>query len=92
MLFTSLGVDGAVAYVNIRDAQALFGKDVELGEHLRLRDIYDAVSVSRRLEALLGPDYFVSNWTTQFGPLSHAGYGKNNVVFHLASDCRCCSI
>ncbi len=83
-IYKALGVDGAVAYVNLRDAKALFGKDVELGEHLRLHNIYDAVSVSQRLEALLGPNYYITNWTTQFGPLSQAlGMEKTMLFFIL---------
>ena len=83
-IYKAVGVDSAIAYVNIDDAKALFANQVELGEHLRLANIYDAVKVSKRLEAVLGSSYFINNWTTQFGALSQAlGMEKTMLFFIL---------
>jgi lipoprotein-releasing system permease protein len=62
------GYDSGMAFINLQDAQKLFalGNDVT-GLHLKIKDLYRAPWVSEELAQKLGDEYYVSDWTNEFG-------------------------
>lgn len=62
------GFDQVLAYTNLSDAENLFSQSEHAsGLHLKLTDLYQAALVNQQLRQLLSDDYFVSDWTQQFG-------------------------
>jgi lipoprotein-releasing system permease protein len=69
--FTLVGVfeaghyeyDSGLALIHIADAARLFRVDGPMGVQLRLADVYSARAAGQDLQAALGPNVFVRDWT-----------------------------
>ncbi len=66
--------DSSLVFVSLKDARALLADDplLESGLELRLKNLFDAPAVARRISELGGPDFRVSNWTEANAPLFSA--------------------
>jgi lipoprotein-releasing system permease protein len=82
-IYKSKGLGDMISYMNIKDTETLLQDMVQTGAHIRLHDIYKAPQVSTWLENKLGPDFYVTNWTTQFGPLSQALDMEKTILFFV---------
>ena len=88
--FTVIGVfeagmhqfDRSMAIIHIQDAQKLFsmGENVE-GLRLKLDDMFSAYKVTRELDALVGEDYWVRDWTKMHSNLFKALQTEKVVMF-----------
>lgn len=88
--FTVIGVfeagmhqfDRSMAIIHIQDAQKLFsmGENVE-GLRLKLDDMFSAYKVTRELDALVGEDYWVRDWTKMHSNLFKALKTEKVVMF-----------
>jgi len=55
--------DSSLCYVSLKTAQEFFGLGrMVSGVEIKVRDIYQASAVSRRLSQALGPQYFARDW------------------------------
>lgn len=74
--------DSKLAYINLADAQTLFqmGHDVS-GLRIRIDNIYAAPFMSAQLASQLPPNYYVGNWTQQYGEFFHAIKLEKNMMF-----------
>ena len=56
--------DSGLAIMHLEDAQKLFrmGEQVS-GVRLKLRDLFQAVPVAHELARVLGPDFYITDWT-----------------------------
>ncbi len=55
--------DSSLAYIHIRDAQKILRmKDTVTGVEIRIKDIYDADNIGKRIEQELGPSYWTRDW------------------------------
>jgi lipoprotein-releasing system permease protein len=65
---TAFNFDNALAFMHLKDAQTLFqlGDDVS-GLRLKTDNIYHAPGIAARLTRALPGNYFVGDWTQQFG-------------------------
>lgn len=74
--------DNNVVFINMQDAQRLFlPGQRESGVHIRLKDLYQASQVTRALAAVLSPNYFMTNWTIQFGAFFQALTMEKTMLF-----------
>jgi lipoprotein-releasing system permease protein len=81
----SFGFESSMAYIALKDAQALFqlGQGVT-GLRLKLNDLYAAPRVANRLMKQLPPSYEVTDWTSTYGSLIYAiGLEKRMMFFIL---------
>lgn len=76
--------DAKLAFINLADAQKLMqmGEDVT-GLKLKIKNIYDAPSLSEQLSTKLGQNYEVGNWTQQFGEFFHAVKLEKTMMFFI---------
>ncbi len=90
--FTVVGVfsvgmyeyDRATAFVHIQDAARLMKYGNAVGSiRLKLDDMFAAKVVSADLTRLLGPDYFVSDWTVQHENFFRAIKTEKRVMFFI---------
>jgi lipoprotein-releasing system permease protein len=74
--------DTKLAFINIEDAEKLMqlGNAVT-GIKMKLRNIYEAPSLSDKLATRLGESYEVGNWTQQFGEFFHAVKLEKTMMF-----------
>ncbi|MDA8383518.1 MAG: lipoprotein-releasing ABC transporter permease subunit [Betaproteobacteria bacterium] len=74
--------DSGLALINLQDAQKLYrlGSRVS-GVRLRLKDLYQAPEVASKLATLLGPQYYVTDWTQQNANFFRAVKIEKNVMF-----------
>lgn len=79
---TGFNFDTKLAFINLTDAQKLMrtGNDVT-GVKIKIKNIYQAPSLSTKLSAQLGPDYQVGNWTEQFGAFFSAVKMEKTMMF-----------
>lgn len=75
------GFDSHFAYINLSDAQKLFGlgQDVS-GINWKITDIYQAPALSYQLQRLL-PNTYVSDWTEQYGAFFKAVQLEKTIMF-----------
>lgn len=74
--------DAGLIFVNRHDAQLLFLSGQRMsGVHIRVRDLYDAPTVSQQLAQILTPDYAVTDWTVQFGAFFEALAMEKTMLF-----------
>ena len=66
--------DSTLIFVELKDGRALLADDASLesGLELRLVNMFDAPAIRRRIAAIAGPDFQVSDWTTANAPLFSA--------------------
>lgn len=76
------GYDANVAFINLHDAQKLFtlGNNIT-GLNLKIKDLDQAPLVARELEANLDGNYYISNWTQEFGPTFKAIQMEKTTMF-----------
>lgn len=79
------GFDSSFAYINLEDAQKLYQmKGNVTGLRLKLNDLYQAPSVARELRNALPAEYYISDWTEQYGPFFQAiALEKTSMFFIL---------
>ncbi len=76
------GYDAATAFINIYDAQNLFGlKGKVSGFYLKIKDLYRAPIVGAKLNEELHGDYFVTDWTYKYGPYFKAIKMEKTMMF-----------
>ncbi|MEI8055257.1 MAG: lipoprotein-releasing ABC transporter permease subunit [bacterium] len=76
------GYDAQMVFVNLYDAQKLFALgDNITGLNLKIKDLDRAPLVSAELEAKLNGEYYVSNWTHEFGPTFKAIQMEKTTMF-----------
>lgn len=77
-----MGMDSAYAFVSLRDAQALYqyGNGIS-GLRLKIKDVFQANQFSLDLNAHLGGQYSVNNWTRQLGAYFNAIALEKNMMF-----------
>ena len=74
--------DSAMAYVHMADAAKLFHlKDKINGIRLRLTNLFEAPRISRDIEELFGPDYWVRDWSKQHRNFFRALKTEKTVMF-----------
>lgn len=54
--------DSTMVYISLRAAQKLGSQDVPSGIEVKIKDIYRADTVAKRLQVLLGPTYWTQTW------------------------------
>jgi lipoprotein-releasing system permease protein len=66
--------DSSLVFVGLKDGRTLLADDplLQSGLELRLKNLFDAPQVGRRIAALAGPQFRVSNWTEANAPLFSA--------------------
>ncbi|HTO42969.1 MAG TPA: lipoprotein-releasing ABC transporter permease subunit [Burkholderiales bacterium] len=88
--FTVVGVfevgmyeyDAGLALINLADAQKLYRLDDEVsGVRLKLKDLFDAPEVARRLSRALHGDLYVTDWTRSHANFFRAVQIEKNVMF-----------
>ena len=74
--------DSSLAYINLHDAQALFemGQSVS-GVRLKIKDLYAAPALATEISHQLHDEYFVSNWTKEFGAFFSAIKMEKSMIF-----------
>lgn len=66
--------DSSLIFVGIKNGQTLLADDpqVESGLEVRVNNLFDAPAIGRRIAAMAGAGYSVSNWTQTNAPLFSA--------------------
>jgi lipoprotein-releasing system permease protein len=79
---SGFGFDTTIAYINIKDAQALYqlGSQVS-GIRLKLNDLYQAPRISDELLKVLPQDTMILNWTEQYGSFFQAIQLEKTMMF-----------
>ncbi len=73
--------DESAAFIEMHDAQKLFKlQDNVSGLRLKVTDLYAAPKVTDELQQAL-PNYFVGNWTQEFGPYFKAIQMEKSMMF-----------
>lgn len=76
-----LHIDDSVAFVHMQDAQKLFKLQNNVtGIRLKITDLYAAPSITEDLQKAY-PNYFISNWTSQFGAYAKAIKMEKTMMF-----------
>ena len=76
------GFDSQLAYVNLQDAQALLQTgNAVTGIRLKINSLYLAPQVSLQVAKSLTSDYYVTNWTMDYGPLVKPIQLEKNMMF-----------
>lgn len=74
--------DSGLALVHLEDAQKLFRFDEAVsGVRLKLRDLFQSITVSRELAQQLGPDVYLSDWTMQHANFFRAVQIEKRMMF-----------
>lgn len=76
------GYDNGFAFINLNDAQKLFqmGQNVT-GLRLKVNDLYSAPKVAYELGKILPEQFFISNWTEQYGTYFKAITMEKTMMF-----------
>jgi lipoprotein-releasing system permease protein len=76
------GYDAQMVFINFYDAQKLFALGNSItGLNLKIKNIDRAQLVSAELEAKLNGEYYISNWTHEFGPTFKAIQMEKTTMF-----------
>lgn len=74
--------DSGLALVHLDDAQKLFRFDEAVsGVRLKLKDLFQSITVSRELAQQLGPDVYLSDWTMQHANFFRAVQIEKRMMF-----------
>ncbi len=81
---TGFGFDSSMAYIHLKDAQALFslGNQVS-GLQLKVNDLLAAPAIANRIQQKIGFQYQVSDWTDRYGPFYHAVQMEKTMMFFI---------
>ena len=74
------GFDTGLAYIDQTDAMKLFPQG-EKGWHVKIKDIYQAPSVSKQLEQILPSSFLITDWTESYGSLFRALAMEKTMMF-----------
>ncbi|MGE3919621.1 MAG: lipoprotein-releasing ABC transporter permease subunit [Gammaproteobacteria bacterium] len=74
--------DDQLAYINLQDAQALYelGSAVS-GLRLKIDNFFEAPAISEKIANQLSSEYYVTNWTSDYGPLFSVLKLEKNMMF-----------
>ncbi|MBW5803096.1 lipoprotein-releasing ABC transporter permease subunit [Coxiella endosymbiont of Ornithodoros amblus] len=72
--------DVGIAYINMQDGFRLFSKGTS-GLHVKIKNLYQAQSVTQQLKKLLPGEFLVTNWTEQFGSFFRAIAMEKTIMF-----------
>jgi lipoprotein-releasing system permease protein len=76
------GYDAGMAFINLYDAQKLFALGNKItGLNLKINDLYKAPLISMELESQLDNNYYISNWTNEYGPQFKAIQMEKTTMF-----------
>jgi lipoprotein-releasing system permease protein len=76
------GFDNGLAYINMADAQALLQLDQGVsGIRLKISDLYAAPKISQQIANMISNDYYVTNWTNDYGSLFDAIRLEKTMMF-----------
>lgn len=76
------GFDTKIAFIHIDDAQKLMQLgDAVTGVKVKIDQAYQAPELSAKISTLIGDEYPVGNWTTQYGPFFHAIKMEKTMMF-----------
>ncbi|MFN7097183.1 MAG: lipoprotein-releasing ABC transporter permease subunit [Gammaproteobacteria bacterium] len=79
---SGFGYDTTLAYINLKDAQALFKMGTQVsGLRLKLKDLYQASAMQDQLAKILPPDTVMMNWTEQYGQFFSAIQLEKTMMF-----------
>jgi lipoprotein-releasing system permease protein len=74
--------DSGLALVHLEDAQKLFRfDDAVSGVRLKLKDLFQSITVSRELAQQLGPSVYLSDWTMQHANFFRAVQIEKRMMF-----------
>jgi lipoprotein-releasing system permease protein len=74
--------DSGLALVHLDDAQKLFRfDDAVSGVRLKLKDLFQSITVSRELAQQLGPNVYLSDWTMQHANFFRAVQIEKRMMF-----------
>lgn len=74
--------DSGLALVHLEDAQKLFRFDEAVsGVRLKLKDLFQSITVSRELAQQLGPNVYLSDWTMQHANFFRAVQIEKRMMF-----------
>ena len=78
------GYDSTTAFINLSDAQKLFQyKNGVTGLNLKINELYAAPQISAELNKILPEEYYVSDWTNEFGTYFKAVRMEKTMMFLL---------
>ncbi len=81
---TGFGFDSSMAYINLKDAQALFSLGKKITElHIKTTNLFSAPLLASQLQKKLGFEYQVSDWTSRFGAFYHAVQMEKTMMFFI---------
>lgn len=81
---SGFGFESSLAFINLHDAQALFGLGNNISElQLKVSDLFLAPKLSDVLQKQLGFEYQVSDWTDQYGAFYHAVQMEKSMMFFI---------
>lgn len=76
------GFDTQLAYIDLKDAQALFEmNDAVSGIQLKINNLYAAPTITQKIANMVTNDYFITNWTMDYGPLFKAIQLEKTMMF-----------
>lgn len=74
--------NSGMALININDAQKLFKMgDSVSGVRLKVKNLFDAPQVAQNVSKKLDFQYYVSNWTQEYGSFFHAIQMEKTMMF-----------
>ncbi|APZ42504.1 lipoprotein-releasing ABC transporter permease subunit [Acidihalobacter ferrooxydans] len=73
--------DRGMAFIDLQDASRLFRVDGVTGLRLKLANVMQAPEVSSQLRQVLGPNYWVTDWTQENANFFHAVQTEKTVMF-----------
>lgn len=78
----SFGFDTNLSFVNIQDAEALLQTNSGVtGIRLRIHDLYDAPNITQTISKMVSADFYITNWTMDYGPLFKALQLEKTMMF-----------
>jgi len=81
---TGFGFDRGLSFVNLSDAQKLFGLNNNVtGLHIRVQDVYQAPLIAKQLQNSLSESAIVTTWADQFGEFFHAIQLEKTMMFFI---------
>ncbi len=73
--------DRSMAFLNLRDAARLFQVDGVTGLRIKVAKVMQSPEVSARIRAMLGPNYWVTDWTQENANFFHAVQTEKIAMF-----------
>ena len=78
------GFDSELGFINLSDAQILYEMENTIsGVNLKIQDPYLAPQMGEKIVKNLAPEYVVTDWTNQYGPLFKAIKLEKTMMFFI---------